>query len=709
MQCQRPTWRAACRATNAYNPLLALQAAFGSFARRRNEDERMPSAWEPTEWEELKTNKSSRQGQREGLKANGLSVQEMHNSMSSEAKAVAPGQGVSKNARTRRRHSGRLNNAEGQAEDSTTKGEGIAITRECRAREILQRRAAQTHLKAQARGRASTGTADMSDPKYWHGQQYGDRVIDAEGWKSHIGNLVTLSRQMQEDKRNRREISTREQEQLKIAFDYSHIAILPREPAAEIGIRPPAPWELQLEDREVQSLRGKKLAMHWLNREILRFVKFMKPTTLELTARVAATKEVKCFIDDSLTRKLSADTKLEIHGSEKTGLAMSTSDIDIRIWAADSTTSKFDTYHYGQSMLRRMRPIYRALRSRPDLFGMVTRREGIHPIINFQHKPSGLDFQIVATDSSQPQEDATRKYLAEIPNLDDLFVMVRTFFEVRGLLPVHNGGIGSYGCFVMLLPPIARVRSLSFREFSTMTTANLLRRFLAFYTPSTTINPVKYGVSCFPRRKFKKHDADPQIGRFITSARLRGDLVRAGQWRLCQRNEYQHYLLSIQDPANPNNDLGSRMHAIKHILATIVRTREDLRQWARRVAAADDPSKAYEPILTKIVGRPDLLYKHQRQVLEDYGRSVQAKNTTSGKPQEQSERPELFDTKQSFDGKLVECHNVGAMNIAHENDDDKRLHVPEGASRVRKVVVLAPRIRTHSIGRWDDKIPERRE
>ena len=587
------------------------------------------------------------------------------------SEAAAPGEGQSRVARARRRRRERLD-AEAhvhdiQAEESVTKGESPTTTRDRQRREILLR-----HLKAQARGRAVTGTADMSDPKYWLAQQYGDRVTDAESWKSNIGDLVTLCRQVQEDKRNRREISSQEQEQLKMAFDYSPIAILPREPAVEIGGIPPAPWDLQLEERRGHELRGEKLARYWLSREISRFVEFMRPTKLELAARAAATKEVKRFIDGCWTRKTSAETGLEVHGSEKTGLAMSTSDIDIRIWAEDSTTTRFDAYHYGQSMLRRMQPIYRALRLQPESFGMVTLRSGIHPIINFHHKPSGIDFQIVATDSSKPQEEATHKYLSEIPNLDDLFIVVRTFFEVRGLLPVHNGGIGSYGCFVMLLPPILRARTLSTsKNPSGMTTGNLLRRFLAHYTPSTVINPIKYGVSCFPRQKFKKHDAAPEIGRYIMSARLRGDLVRAGQWRLCQRNEYQPYLLSIQDPANPNNDLGLRMHAIKHILATIVRTREDLRQWAKRAAAADDPSRAYEPILTKIVGRPDLLYKHQRQVLAEYGRSVLGDDTPSSQPQEQSAQSDPPITK--FDA----------------------------APRVRKVVPMAPRVRMHSVGGWE--------
>lgn len=224
----------------------------------------------------------------------------------------------------------------------------------------------------------------------------------------------------------------------------------------------------------------------------------------------------------------------------------------------------------------------------------------------------------MATDSAEPQEEVARNYLAKFEGLHDLFIVVRTALEVRGLLPVHNGGTGSYGCFVMLLPPL--LRSVE----SELHTANTLRRFLSFYDPCDTINPARHAVACHPRQVFLKHKPDAELNKFRSLALSRGDLVRAGQWRLCQWNELQPYLLTIQDPANPNNDLGARAHAIKHIIATFVRLRADLKHWTRRTTGHEK----YKPFLSTIVGRPDLLYRNQRQILRDYGRTAMSNGFT---------------------------------------------------------------------------------
>jgi non-canonical poly(A) RNA polymerase PAPD5/7 len=463
---------------------------------------------------------------------------------------------------------------------------------------------------------------DLSESKSWETQRKGTTWTDVAAWKGPMTTLAAVSRYVQQENRNEREIPPPEQELLKIALDYVPMVIRPRR-ATPADTQPAEPWRLSpREMRGYEHVQREDRAAQWLSVEIARFVDYMKPTDLELSARLSATREVVDFL--RACWKSPRSTGLEMHGSQNTGLVMATSDIDIRIWSLSPGAQQMDAFQYSQNVLQRMSPAFYALRRRPDRFGLVTLREGIHPIINFTHRPSGLDFQVVATKSSLPQEIATRRYLAETPNLYELYVVVRSFFEVRGLLPVHSGGIGSYGCFAMLLPSLLRTRLASGRAEQPITLAEVLRGFLDFYDPTTTINPTKYGVSCSPRQRFKRHDPDPQFASFVQSAQRRGDQARAGQWQLCQRNPYQPYLLSIQDPANPFNDLGSRTHAIKHILASLVRARQVLEDWTRKTAAADQFTKrdSSSSIVSKIVGRPDLLYGEQRKVLEAYGRAA---------------------------------------------------------------------------------------
>ncbi|KAI5363910.1 putative Nucleotidyltransferase superfamily, nucleotidyltransferase Trf4 [Septoria linicola] len=596
----RPTWRATCRAGNAYNPSLALRAAFNSTANRcRADDERVPSAWEPTGWEELPQTRTLEKDKRaESRQQEPPKIRSIASNWPERVARKRLRQQAAKEHAADNEQGDRIQERAPPNEDSPHQNH---------ARHVLLAHA----RKASQNGRPYE--LDMSDRQYWIGPRYRKQVVDAEGWKAAIGNLVALNRQLHEDRQNGRRLTADDRELMRAAFDYLPRAVLPRAPPAKNSSLPPTPWDLNFPGGTNTTLQGEEYAKHELSREISRFATFMKPTRLERIARQVAKQEVLDMLRAILAAEVKLATEVEIHGSEKTGLAMPTSDIDIRIWAEDTASTELNKYAYAKTMRARLSVIHRALKKDPAKFGLVTMRgEGMHPIINFQHRSSGIDFQIVATDTAEPQEKVTRNYLAKFEGLHDLFIVVRTALEVRGLLPVHNGGTGSYGCFVMLLPPLLR------RVDTDSYTVSMLRRFLSFYDPCDTINPARHGVSCHPRQVFLKHKPDAELNKFRSLALSRGDLVRAGQWKLCQRNELQPYLLTIQDPANPNNDLGARALAIQHIIATFVRLRADLKHWTRKTT---DHEK-YKPFLSTIVGRPDLLYQTQRKILREYGRTA---------------------------------------------------------------------------------------
>ena len=75
----------------------------------------------------------------------------------------------------------------------------------------------------------------------------------------------------------------------------------------------------------------------------------------------------------------------------------------------------------------------------------------------------------------------------------------------------------------------------------------------------------------------------------------------------------QPYLLCLQDPADPLNDLGRKTFGIKHIFETIRQLRIDL------MARMADPPKAGESLLEMIVGPSYVMFKGRRKIMEDYG------------------------------------------------------------------------------------------
>lgn len=81
---------------------------------------------------------------------------------------------------------------------------------------------------------------------------------------------------------------------------------------------------------------------------------------------------------------------------------------------------------------------------------------------------------------------------------------------------------------------------------------------------------------------------------------------------------YQQYLLCLQDPADPFNDLGKKGSAIKHVQATFRTLHKDLEI---RFAREGHPEKP-ERMLRKFVGRCDQIYEESRTKLDLFGADV---------------------------------------------------------------------------------------
>ena len=331
-----------------------------------------------------------------------------------------------------------------------------------------------------------------------------------------------------------------------------------------------------------------------------------------------------------ISKTLGPEFKCDLFGSDQTGLSVATSDVDIRLQRLKGDVSVF-----GLFLSNRMKDLVNVMIRNPE-FICVNYRYSRYPIINAQHKRSGVDIQIVSAPSTSPQQALTRQYVDETPNLRPLYLLLRTVFGVRGLVDVFNGGTGSYGLLIMLLASLKR------RSSNPPTTlGDQLFRFLDFYS---NLDTSKYGVSLAPPKLFKKHDrGKSKLRQYIRSAHRRGDPVQAAKWSIGQRRLYQPYLLSLQDPANPLNDLGRKTNAIKHIQTTIRAMRQQLLHDMHNVEAR---SRRYRKkdysILLGLVGRCHEVYYERRKKVEEYGLEVmRLKKEEMERGEKQSSRPQV--------------------------------------------------------------------
>ena len=366
-------------------------------------------------------------------------------------------------------------------------------------------------------------------------------------------------------------------------------------PKSPLEERHPVPWILL--SSETAGMQGTQL----LDREIENFVKWVDCSPAEKAARETIITETTQFVKDALP-----GVETEVFGSEKTGLATSTSDIDVRV-PPD-----------GDPRI--------PMRKLADRLGFyegficIKLRNGQYPIINMQHRITGIDVQIVSSPGTAPQQKATMEYIREFPHLRSVYMVLKTALGTRGLVDVFNGGIGSYGLLMML------VASLKRRSSNPPTSAGeQLLRFLDFYSD---LNMEKYGVSASPPKLFKKHDAwELPIKDQIDAARRRGDPIRAAQWAIGQRRMYQPYLFCLQDPANPVNDLGRKSNAIKHIQQTIRVLRYTLNRDLEVMSPGEEGLTMWEgdSILLPLVGRCHEVYYERRRKVEEYGLEVMKK------------------------------------------------------------------------------------
>ncbi|KAK3718026.1 hypothetical protein LTR37_005452 [Vermiconidia calcicola] len=361
----------------------------------------------------------------------------------------------------------------------------------------------------------------------------------------------------------------------------------------------PMPWALG----PVKDTR--KSSMELLDLEIESFGRYAELSPAEKVARESVIVETNTFISKTITKQM---VETNVFGSEKTGLATATSDIDFRLsWSSRSRQNS------SSALSGPLKHLAKAMSGSPE-YEHVEFRFAKYPLIAAKHKKSGIDIQIVSSPDTRPQRDVTAQYLTELPHLRSVYMVVKTALSIRGLVDVYSGGTGSYGLFIMLVAALKRRSS----DPPTTAAAQLLR-FLDFYTH---LNTEKHAISVSQSKLFMKHDAsEVPLKDNIEAARRRGDAIRAAQWAIGQKRLHQPYLLCLQDPAKPSNDLGRKSNAVKHIQRTLKVLYNTLQRDLEDIQAAQNHGKPWQhdSILEPHVGRCHEVYFERRRKVEEYG------------------------------------------------------------------------------------------
>ncbi|KAK2369504.1 Nucleotidyltransferase family protein [Trifolium repens] len=250
-----------------------------------------------------------------------------------------------------------------------------------------------------------------------------------------------------------------------------------------------------------------------LHKERVDFCEFLSPTPEEKAKRDAAIESVFGVI-----KHIWPHCQVEIFGSFRTGLYLPTSDIDVVILKSGLPNPQIGLNAISRSLSQR------SMAKKIQVIGKAR-----VPIIKFVEKKSGLSFDIsFDIDNGPKAAEYIQEAVAKWPQLRPLCLILKVFLQQRELNEVYSGGIGSYALLTMLMAMLRNVRQS--QPTAKHNLGVLLVHFFDFY--GRKLNTSDVGVSCIGEGTF-----------FRKSSR--------GFY-----NKARPFLLGIQDPQTPDNDIG---------------------------------------------------------------------------------------------------------------------------------------------------------
>ncbi|KTW28610.1 uncharacterized protein T551_02460 [Pneumocystis jirovecii RU7] len=268
-----------------------------------------------------------------------------------------------------------------------------------------------------------------------------------------------------------------------------------------------------------------------LHREILDFSNFISPTKEEHFVRELVVQRI-----NALVQKHWKNVQLCAFGSFDTMLYLPTSDIDLvilslgpRIYETRKDLHKLSRYLRCSNVAKDIQVITGA--SVPIIKFIDTLTQ-IHVDISF-NKPGGL-----------VSANIIKQYMKEHYALKPLVMFIKHFLNMRGLNEVFLGGLGSYSIICLVVSFLQRHPKLLSKEIKEQDNLGvLLMEFFELYGKLFNYNEVGISIN--------------NGGKYF-SKRLKG-------WA----KSTQPFLLSIQDPADPDNDIAKSSRCILKIKATL--------------------------------------------------------------------------------------------------------------------------------------------
>lgn len=335
----------------------------------------------------------------------------------------------------------------------------------------------------------------------------------------------------------------------------------------------------------------------------------MRLTAAEKKACQLVIEEITLIIGTALP-----NNPVEVVGSHRTGLATPTSDIDLRFFMPEyekkeSTDrgSKVPKPKAREAMKKKLKLLCNAFRKSPRFMDATLVYARV-PIVKVLHRQTGLTVNIQSLRPSLAARTCVAAYLSEYPTLRPIYMILRFALEIRHLTTVFEGGFGSYTIFMMIVNALKHASNLHSpgHDATRYDLATHLFWVLDFYAAADLR---ENGYSPDPPRVFPKVDVNRK------KLKARPDPLQTGS--SFKTIPKEPYLLCLQDPADPLNDLGRKSHSIKHVQEVFRQSsrtlRDKLEDWDN--IPSEERELRQESLLDPLVGAHYAHFKEKRRIL----------------------------------------------------------------------------------------------
>lgn len=276
-------------------------------------------------------------------------------------------------------------------------------------------------------------------------------------------------------------------------------------------------------------------------------------------------------------RKQLGDVGFWLFGSHETGLATVLSDVDLGFYIPSLKKTPGERGPSSGFGKRSNRVKISSVLDSIFISSIWTKRFedpmiiwARFPLVHMTHAGSRVKIQVVASQPTRVVNEHIRDCLAEYRQLRPIYFLLKTSLAARGLDEPKDGGLGSYSLLNMIIIAL-KAQKVPRRD----SVATALHKVLTFITHLDTRQT---GLTTEYPYTFSK-----RAGNEIISAKdkqdIEADSIAWARNQINVRHAKQDFLLCLQDPNDPLNDLGKNAYQILSIQATLSRFKHAMEAW----------------------------------------------------------------------------------------------------------------------------------